>query len=461
MLLQEAHGEASCSFSRLRAGKDFFPATASELMIRYLSLIGAIISVLSLAIGTFTQQLITIRNVPVHDLNSTLSPGNIPRTEYYSTFSGNPAEGAITPGLTMKAAMYNGFMTPNVEAVTANCPTGNCTFPLTPTLAVCGDCAPIAPIKTKCNETACNYTMASGSVFELYNVSATGEGIGFQSMSSRGHHWKTSILDHLYLANFDMMGAPYGSLSEISYNDLLAASECALWLCVNELNVTTESGKQTQSIVSSIDTLKYDEQDTEYTFKFPNTTTGAPTGSYTNYTSYWLAAIALQWQFAGFETLSMLNGTAFLNLESYSTSSDSLDAIWHGRADQKNWIQNVARSMSNVMRSESPTPRAIYRGTAYVQGIRVQWWWMSLPIATVGGSILLLVVVMIRTARSDVNAWKGSPLTFLLFDVDQDIRRAVVNARWTDTVSGIEHGVGKRKVTLRRQDGGRWMFKGA
>ena len=461
MLLQEAHGEASCSFSRLRDGKDFFPTSVSGLMIRYLSLIGAIISVLSLAIGTFTQQLITIRNIPVHDLNSTLSPGNIPRTEYYSTFSGNPAEGAITPGLTMKAAMYNGFMTPNVEAVLANCPRGNCTFPATPTLAVCGDCAPITPVRTTCNQTACNYTMASGSLFELNNMTANDEGTGFQAMSSAGHHWKVSTRDRIWLANFDMMGAPYGSFSEISLNDMQTASECALWMCVTELNVTIESGKQTQSVVSTLNTLQYGEEDTNYVFKFPNTTRGAPAGSYTNYTAYWLAITALEYQFQGYQSASMLNGTAFLDLESYGTSSDALDAIWHGTTDQKNWIQNVARSMSNVVRSESPTRRAIYRGTAYVQGIKVQWWWMSLPIATVGSSILLLVVVMIRTARSDVNAWKGSPLTFLLFDVDQDIRRAVMNARWTDTVSGIEHGVGKRKVTLRRQQDSRWVFKGA
>ena len=431
-------------------------------MNRFLSLIGAIISVLSLAIGTFTQQLITIRNIPVRELNSTLSPGNIPRTEYYSTFGGNPAEGATTPGLNMKAAIYNGLMTPNVNAVLANCPTGNCTFPLTPTLAVCGDCAPINPVRTKCNLTHCKYTMASGSVFELTNMTAEGEGTGFQSMNSWGYHWKNAatISDRIYIANFDMMGAPYGSFSEISLADMQAASECALWMCVNELNVTTKSGQQSQNIVSSLSTLKYEESTTNYTFKFPNTTAGAPAGSHTNYSLYYIAAAALQYQFTQ-GTSPMLNGTSFLDLSGYATSSDALDAIWHGTADQKNWIQNVARSMSNVLRSESPTPRAIYRGTAYVQGIRVQWWWMSLPIATVGGSILLLVIVMIRTARSDVNAWKGSPLTFLLFDVDQDIRRAVVNARWTDTVSGIEHGVGKRKVTLRRQDGGRWMFKGA
>ena len=90
-----------------------------------------------------------------------------------------------------------------------------------------------------------------------------------------------------------------------------------------------------------------------------------------------------------------------------------------------------------------------------------------MPIATVASSIILLIIVMIRTSRSEISAWKGSPLTFLLFEVDNDIRRAVNDAGWTGLASGIDKSVGRRRVTLKRKDGiaglggpGAWVFRG-
>jgi hypothetical protein len=53
---------------------------------------GAIVTILSLAFGTFTQQLIAVQNVVVTNLNSPLLPGNIPRSENWTHVDGNPAE---------------------------------------------------------------------------------------------------------------------------------------------------------------------------------------------------------------------------------------------------------------------------------------------------------------------------------------------------------------------------------
>ncbi len=124
--------------------------------------------------------------------------------------------------------------------------------------------------------------------------------------------------------------------------------------------------------------------------------------------------------------------------------------------------------MSNVVRTGAPQSDTIYDGTGYQLGIKVRWWWLSLPGATVASSILLLIIVMVRTSRSDISAWKGSPLTFLLFEVDNDIRRAVTNAGWTGIASGIEKSVGRRRVALKRKEGlqgmgcpGAWVFRSA
>ncbi|KAL1969877.1 hypothetical protein VTN77DRAFT_7386 [Rasamsonia byssochlamydoides] len=60
---------------------------------RYLAYLGAIITILSLPFGTFTQQLVAIDNLVVTDPHSGLLAGNIPRSETWQDWKGNPAEG--------------------------------------------------------------------------------------------------------------------------------------------------------------------------------------------------------------------------------------------------------------------------------------------------------------------------------------------------------------------------------
>jgi hypothetical protein len=155
------------------------------------------------------------------------------------------------PLLDMKAAVYSGMMTEGIGLLEANCPSGNCSWPLTPSIAVCGGCAPSTYTTTSCNSSYCNYTMASGSVSTLYNQPAGDNVVEFQVQSSYGAHFNTRRYDKLYIANFDMFGAPYGSYSSGWDNKSTISSECALWMCVQTFNVSTRSGQQVESVVAS------------------------------------------------------------------------------------------------------------------------------------------------------------------------------------------------------------------
>ena len=307
--------------------------------------------------------------------------------------------------------------------------------------------------------------MPSGSVFELANLSATAnEGFGFQVISSNGQHWNKSRSDHLYLTNFDMMGAPYGRYAGmVRFDDMMTASECALWMCINTYDTLIRSGKQTQNITSSFHYIPYSPYNLtkNYTFNYPDRGSASEDpGSFTDYTIFGFAFEALTEQFSsgGSDDSSIIDGTVRLYTNSHVPSGSVTNAIWAGTGYQDKWIQNLATSMSNVVRTTSPSPRNIYAGTAYLQGIHVQWWWMTLPVATIAASVLLLVVVMIRTARSNVQAWRGSPLTLLLFEVDDDIKRAVKDT--AETIGKeLDFGVRRRKVTLGKTDDGTWIFK--
>jgi len=354
-----------------------------------------------------------------------------------------------------RASIYNGMLSDSIVPITASCPTGNCTWPVTPSLAICGQCSP-STYEIHCNNYSCNYTMPSGSIITLISP-GTSEGPGFAVKSGTGGKYNSSLHDKLYIANFDVVGASYMSLSQGFSNQTTTASECAMWLCVQAYNVSTRSNHQVQTTIqtfSSINSTPTDEIGLA-NFTFPTLPAEMNATPNTNYSVSALGALGFQ------DTLSaMFNGTASLDIESSSAESDAVDAIWSASANLNPWIQRVALSMTNALRNNSGLPsHALYNGTGYQLGISVRWPWIALPAAMVVLSLVFLAMVMVQTARSPVASWKGSPLAFLFFDVDQEIKRSVLGH--TDRFNGIEDAVSDARVVLRGQPGGIWTFKAA
>lgn len=163
----------------------------------------------------------------------------------------------------MKAAVYNAILTSNVDSPTPRCPTGNCTWPITPSVAVCGDCSPVT-YQTTCNPNICYYTMPSGNVVNLTNPAhETYYQVVFQVVSNKQDTYTSSSYngnptDRLFIAKFEAFGAPYypNSLAALlggTYswsNSTTIASECALWMCVQTYNASQVDGNQTESITS-------------------------------------------------------------------------------------------------------------------------------------------------------------------------------------------------------------------
>ena len=153
------------------------------------------------------------------------------------------------------------------------------------------------------------------------------------------------------------------------------------------------------------------------------------------------------------------NGTVGLIQADASYSNTMMQGIWNATTDTGAWIANVARSMTKAMRTTGSIdfPQAEYNGTSFGLGVRVRWEWLALPVMLIIASILLLLATMIRTARSPVAAWKGSPLAFLLFDIDQDVKDMCYGRDreyW-----GMQSAVGKIRVWLRKEDGALWKFE--
>ena len=340
------------------------------------------------------------------------------------SLTSNPA---LSIPLKLKAAAYNGILTSNIEPLTNACPTGNCTWPITRSLAICGECSN-STYQQSCGETLNNltvtlggeimnnytspvyrYTVPSGAVANLTDFGQQSEGIGFQVMASLGAVYNMSHTDRLYIANFDIVGAPANSYAAPSQS--IVASECALWISVQAYETRMVNSNQTQLIVQSfsqvinsdISSLDIDD------VTFLNLPAEMNPRLHTNYTVGTLAAIAFQ------EYLPTLFTRSFiLNLESQSPSGDVVQAIYNTSANLDGWIQNVASSISHVVRTTNtpkPTePDDLYNGTGYQLGVKVQWAWITLPVMLVTLSLITLLATIAKTARSPVGTWKGSPL---------------------------------------------------
>jgi hypothetical protein len=71
---------------------------------RYVACIGALITILSLAFSTFTQQLVAITSFPLTGGNNALS--NLPWSEGWILFDGNPAESGEFPNIIVRNHLF-------------------------------------------------------------------------------------------------------------------------------------------------------------------------------------------------------------------------------------------------------------------------------------------------------------------------------------------------------------------
>ena len=332
-----------------------------------------------------------------------------------------------SPPLLLKAAAYNGILTNNVQPQTTPCATGNCSWPITPSVAICGGCVE-TEFSTSCNYDAsgispgiCNYTLPSGEIANLTNRNSSGHvGTALKVFGSPGFHFKKSQTDKLYLSNFEAVGMPAGTRTgDISWqNTTDQAYECALWACVQAFETWQVNSNQTQVVRRSwdkVDDSSFRDVNDNVTFVDLPKDMNIQMGD--NFSFLQLAAVSL------INYLEPLfDGNINVTVDAQFPSSDVIQALWNASADLDIWMKNVASSLTNVIRSFNPAPqRAAFEGTGYQLGYDVRWAWIILPAVLVGTSVLLLAVVMTRTALNDVHPWKGSPLAFLFMNVDDNM----------------------------------------
>jgi len=376
----------------------------------------------------------------------------------------------LSPPLALKAATYSAMLSPTKSLLNLDCSEYNCDWPTTPSLAICGgcvnstfemSCTRSADLSSEPTSTAtCVYNMPSGYTANLTNFDEIDTGVGFRVFQSQGFHYPSNDNDTLYLSNWEAVGAPANSVGSTQWqNQTTVASECALWMCVQSFEAsqayTIQQMQEVNESFSKTNTATRQTNAPGNNISFlalPEEMNPPPNQ---NFSISGLALLSLTEYFA-----SMFEGNITFNQADQSPSSDPVQAIWAASADLDTWLQTVAGSMSNVIRTSSPENKMeMYNGTGYRIAYDVQWIWLTLPALLVASSVLILITIMVKTARSPVQAWKGSPLVVLFMNMDRGIRHGALGQ--LDRHGGIERRIGKTRVTLDREKDGSWVFKQA
>ena len=293
--------------------------------------------------------------------------------------------------------------------------------------------------------------MPSGGVANL--TDSVFEGASFQVMPSLGAVYNSRNTSILYLANFDVVGTPAPNSNT---NLSTVAAECAMWFCVQAYDISITGSQQTQfmrnfsQVGNSSNSVADQSYGANFTFlDLPAKMNPRPNSQY--------RVDFMAYEAIGSFLYSSFDGNITHEMDSSMPSSDFILAVWNATStDLDAWMKNVALSMTNALRAFNPISDDFYNGTGYQLGVQVRWRRIILPAALVGSSFLILMITMVKTARSPVQAWKGSPLALLSIDVDRDIRKGAQGRM--DTFDGLKDSVGKTRVMMKSDHDGNWAF---
>lgn len=353
------------------------------------------------------------------------------------------------------AAEYNGiFNYQNITAPTAQCSTGNCTWPTIPSLGVCGTCTDVtSEIVYTCtsvdNEFSdggqynnCTYTITEGHgvdgeaySFWMTDVSQwTGDHSGelaFAVTHYTSSHYNES--KYLYLDTWLIVNATGTSPNAVT---------CGLWFCVQAYDIKVVNGIQTQQSIGNWSETNYNGTDglTGGWINFTNVPADMQRGDDYAVLNEVLYAFDQNPIFAG------ANVTYGLDTYEYAYSSDIVRSLM-SVTNYHSWIDLFALGMANNVRAWSgiSTPAHVYAGQAFtsVTYVHVRWPWLAFPAAMVTASIAFLVACIWQTKRLRVQAYKSDALALLLATLDVGDEHMLLEKRKIE----------RRRVELRSGEG--------
>jgi hypothetical protein len=345
----------------------------------------------------------------------------------------------------MKAAVYDGLFKPRaVEDSVPQCETGNCTFPIFDSLAVCSKCLEVSQNVTHINPPG-NLSALDGVQKVAYGLPG-GAVVEFSVLFQGGNLTMgpeivvTSVFPPGVSQQVLGLQSPLLSLAILQfpsvqqqikdgnyYNTLPTTNQCAIYFCVNTYNVSVQNSVPVTTVVSS------------WTSDTGTPTVGGalePNGmegtvdavlqlpksdDVENNNTYTVAAGTLAnvqaWLYM---TLQGSMNTSFSEVDGAVWANDEL-VVLNATNDWPFLMGALARAMTTYIRDpQQPQPASNIYGTAYrvETYIHVQWPWITLPTALVAMSIVFLGGTMLKNESKHALAWKSSSLALLFHGLE-------------------------------------------
>lgn len=433
-----------------------------------MSCLGALITITSLAMSTCSQQVLTLRRDNVISQDSTLinQLGQVIRAENINAIQAtDPAGDFGYRRLSMAAslAIYDGFLSKSIPQFPMACPTGDCTWPVFPTLGVCGRCAGVSSDLEHVQRDEGGpmdsnyYRLPSGASVGYYGgvgakaftVDPVGQDRVFKQDPSLAF---LQTQNDTVIAQFTALGVTKGN----SFSPEAAlASECAIWFCVQARNITVRSGILNDSIVDEwVQYERRNDGDADLVSKSVFVNVPASFGLEPGGSGHEISVDSDGFRVLQTQMQDMLSG----NISDASRSSDWIEGLYSSINDTAAWVDRLAQSMTNNIRQDGnmPSSSRFYRASATTTqvSIQVRWEWLAVPAVLVFLSITYLVLEIVWTAASHARPWKADPMVplFTTLDIDKDF--LLTAAAGLHRPKGLDDELRKVKVRLNiDQDG--------
>jgi hypothetical protein len=356
----------------------------------------------------------------------------------------------------MSAAIDGAFNTPeiSIRSSTATCSTGNCTWPLYPTLGVCHDCEDVSHLLEYFCKNHTSLDIAAiprGALdpcgFRVNNTFVVGlDGdLGFRqatslstvfvdtfnaSLTFGGPFWNTTIFSNYTLPIADFyIGYIPGGPPAVLRNETPVLVECLLSWCAKTLEARFENGSLEESVVGTI-TIQPDTMD-----ETGSSPVVAVLGSNTTFT------IANQ-------TTQNLRDWILSNLPPVLSQDPNFPFVsdvgmWQFHQvppyDLDGYLSNLTTAITNNMKSRVAGTVPI-EGTAWKSErfVQVRWEWITLPAVSLLGSLILICATVLKGRKTNAPVWKTSTLAILLHGLSEDTQRIIdsdISSSQTEAVS--------------------------
>ncbi|KAF4552360.1 Hypothetical protein D9617_10g073410 [Elsinoe fawcettii] len=417
----------------------------------HLGTLGAALVVISLAMGTFTQIIVSTQIQLVSE--------TIPAPAWIQSF--HSENGFSNRAMEFRRAFEQALLNTNETMLEMpTCPTGNCRWPVFPTLGMCGSCIDrtteielvcgLGSVPSKAVQTItayCAYTLPGerveregSDIFGFdYNFDALPEIESFSKVKQnrtgeeiRGVRVFLVSASNTYQNNATGFNTFRIHDNTRRFSQGPTIQDCNFSWCIKAYNVSVVNGSLETEMVGDwsdfstppAPTIKFPQKPPSY-FNLQSIPEPLVRSMEMGDTPWSVPA-----QIEQMPTRSVYATTRLFDqgpyLDSNLTFSEFRAMSMYKITDYQRWISNVAMSVTNAMRrtGDRPLNHAKYAGQAFTpkQFYHIRFWWLIFPGTLLILSILLLGTTIWITHEQRVEHWKNDALPLLYTTIDEDIR---------------------------------------